>query len=135
MAGSDISESRPIGSGIDAEHLAGNLTDLHALDMPIAEEDIGGRLTHVAEANETVEAVAGRVIGMNTAAIPSAHGLAFAVAINVDPDRLSPAFVPESVPPLLLQSTVLLAPARLDSAKHERRMARVADFIRRLLAA
>jgi hypothetical protein len=59
-------------------------------------------------------------------------------AINVDPERVSPAVVPESVPPPLLKSTVLLADARFVSAKHERkqerRVAKVADFIEELLA-
>jgi hypothetical protein len=52
----------------------------------------------------------------------------------VDPERVSPAFVPESVPPLLLKSIVLEAVARFVSAKHERRSAKVADFIEELLA-
>src|SRR5580693_1656402 len=55
-------------------------------------------------------------------------------AINVDPERVSPAVVPESVPPPLLKSTVLLADARFVSAKHERRSAKVAGFIEELLA-
>jgi len=53
------------------------------------------------------------------------------IAINVEPDKVRPAFVPESVPPPLLKSTVLAAVARLVSAKHESRTAMAADFIRR----
>ena len=43
--------------------------------------------------------------------------------INVELERVSPAFVPASVPPALLKSTLLVAVARLVSAKHERRTA------------
>src|SRR4029077_3264342 len=55
-------------------------------------------------------------------------------AIKIDPERVSPAVVPESVPAPLLKSIVLLADARFVSAKHERRRAKVADFIEELLA-
>src|SRR5580765_2965070 len=50
-------------------------------------------------------------------------------AINMDPERVSPALVPDSVPPPLLKSIVLAAVARLVSAKHERRTTQAADFI------
>jgi hypothetical protein len=52
----------------------------------------------------------------------------------MDPERVSPAVVPESVPAPLLKSTVVLAVARFVSAKHDRRSAKVADFIEELLA-
>jgi hypothetical protein len=56
------------------------------------------------------------------------------IAITVDSESDSPDFVPDSVPPLLLKSVVLLARAKLGNIMHDsNKSAGTGDLLQRLI--